>query len=113
MAAMDGLRLAPALIAGVMAHAPARAAPDEALLGKNEGYPVCKATMAVPERCLVGLVSRRDEISPSRKVARGDEVRVLRRVDEELPVRVDEYLARHRTTGLLILKGDVIVAERY
>src|SRR5215470_18098910 len=100
--------LAPLLLATA-----AHAAPDEALLGKAEGYPICGPTMAVPERCLVSLMSRRDEISPSRKVARGDEVRMLKRLDPEPPIRVDEYLARHRTTGLLILKGDVIVTERY
>jgi CubicO group peptidase (beta-lactamase class C family) len=107
------LKLVPALVAGVFVHAQARAAPDEMALGKAEGYPICAAGNVVPERCLVGLVSRRDEISPSRKVPKGAQVRSLKREDKEPDLPIDEYLSRHRTTGLIILKGDTIYAERY
>jgi CubicO group peptidase (beta-lactamase class C family) len=115
------LRLAPALIAGFVG-VQARAAPDEIALGKAEGYPLCAPSLTIPERCLVGLVSRRDEISPARKVSRGATVRELKRAEAEPPMRyryqgetggIDEYLARNRTTGLLILKDDTILAERY
>ena len=110
--------------AAVVAFAPsvARPAPDEEALGKAEGYPVCAPSARVETRCLVGLVSRRDEVTPSRKVARGSEARGLRRADAEPAFRysrrgvatgLDDYLATHRTTGLLILKGDTILAERY
>ena len=109
--------LAPACI-----PATARAAPDEEALGKSEGYPACRPTGRPETRCLVGLVSRRDEVAPSRKVARGASERALRRAGTEPAFRynwrgaantLDDYLASHRTTGLLILKGDTILAERY
>ena len=50
------------------------AAPDEALLGKAEGYPVCRLDDANigPDRCLVGLFSHFDEAYPARKVAQGE-----------------------------------------
>jgi len=43
------------------------AAPDEALLGNAEGYPVCKvaATAGLEQRCLVGNLSHFDEIAPA------------------------------------------------
>ena len=46
------------------------AAPDEAALGKAEGYPLCPASLRSETRCLIGLVSRFDEVVPTRKVAR-------------------------------------------
>ena len=100
----------------------ARAAPDEMALGKAEGYPVCPPSARIETRCLVGLVSRRDEAWPSRKVPKGTELRALARMPEEPMFRyrwrgaeasLDDYLATHRTTGLLVLKGDTILAERY
>ena len=105
-----------------LAPSAARPAPDEEALGKAQGYPVCRPSANVPTHCLVGLVSRRDEVTPSRKVARASEARRLRRADAEPDFRyrwqgttagLDDYLATHRTTGLLILKGDTILAERY
>ena len=83
---------------------------------------MCPASARIETRCLVGLVSRRDEAWPSRKVPKGASVRALARAAEEPPFRyrwrgvegtLDDYLASHRTTGLLILKGDTILAERY
>jgi CubicO group peptidase (beta-lactamase class C family) len=100
----------------------ALAAPDEAALGKAEGYPICPMSVRPDTRCLVGLVSRFDEVFPARKVARGAETRLLKRAAREPAIRyryqsqdggLDDYLSRHRTTGLLILKGDTILAERY
>ena len=111
-----------AALAPACLPAPARAAPDEMALGKAEGYPVCPPSAKIETRCLVGLVSRRDEAWPSRKVARGPEVQTLRRASGEPAFRykwrgaeggLDDYLATHRTTGLLIVKGDTILAERY
>jgi CubicO group peptidase (beta-lactamase class C family) len=109
--------LAPACVPGI-----ARAAPDEMALGKAEGYPVCPPTARIETRCLVGLVSRRDEAWPSRRVPRGRDTFALARAPAEPRFRyrwrgsdhgVDDYLATHRTTGLLVLKGDTILAERY
>jgi len=85
----------------------------EAELGKAEGYPICAPSASIQRKYVVGLVSRRDEISPSRKVARGERVRELKRAPSELDVGFDEYLDRSCTTGLLVLRGDTICAERY
>jgi CubicO group peptidase (beta-lactamase class C family) len=102
--------------------APALAAPDEETLGKAEGYPVCPPSIAMQPRCLVGLVSRYDEVFPSRKVARAAQPRPLKRSPAEPAIRytfngqgsgLDDYLSRNRTTGLVILKDDTILAERY
>lgn len=100
----------------------ARAAPDEVELGRNQGYPLCGPRPRIPTHCLVGELSRRDEVYPSRKVAKGETVQELKRLAAEPEIRftyrsegggLDDYLARNRTTGLVILKGDTIVAERY
>jgi len=102
--------------------ATALAAPDEDRLGKNEGYPICAPAMRTETRCLVGLVSRFDEVYPARKVAKGDQARPLKRAAAEPAIRytyrfagigLDDYLSRNRTTGLLILKGDTVLVERY
>jgi CubicO group peptidase (beta-lactamase class C family) len=102
--------------------ATARAAPDEEALGKSEGYPVCAPTPRVETRCLVGMVSRRDEVAPARKVRRGEKAFELHRAVGEPEFRyawrgtvggIDHYLSTHRTTGLLILKGDTVLVERY
>jgi CubicO group peptidase (beta-lactamase class C family) len=98
------------------------AAPDEDALGKAEGYPVCGSLIAPEMRCLVGLVSRRDEAWPHRFVTKPAKPRELKRAAQEPPIRIDygqyagtidDYLARNRTTGLLILHGDTILVERY
>jgi CubicO group peptidase (beta-lactamase class C family) len=100
----------------------ASAAPDEEALGKAEGYPICPPSLRVETRCLVGLVSRYDEVFAARRVARPSTARALKRVAAEPVIRyayqaqpagLDDYLSRHRTTGLLILKDDTVLAERY
>ena len=110
------------LLAIVLFAAGSFAAPDEAVLGKDEGYPLCPASLRPEPRCLVGLVSRFDEAFPARKVARAPAARPLKRAAAEPAFRytyesqnsgLDDYLARNRTTGLLLLKGDTILAERY
>jgi CubicO group peptidase (beta-lactamase class C family) len=101
------------------------AAPDEELLGKAEGYPVCPLDDANlgPDRCLVGLFSHFDEVYPARTVARAGPVHQLARAAAEPAISyatsdgrrwdVDDFLAKNRTMGLLILKGDCILVERY
>jgi CubicO group peptidase (beta-lactamase class C family) len=112
----------PVLFASVLVAVEGFAAPDEAALGKGEGYPICPPSLEVETRCLVGLVSRRDEISPARKVASGADALPLKRAAAEPAIRytyqslsggLDDYLSRNRTTGILILKGDTILVERY
>jgi CubicO group peptidase (beta-lactamase class C family) len=101
------------------------AAPDEEILGKAEGYPVCRLDDANlgPDRCLVGLFSRFDEVYPARKVARAGPVHQLARAAVEPAISyvmpdgrhwgVDDFLGNNRTMGLLILQGDRILVERY
>jgi CubicO group peptidase (beta-lactamase class C family) len=110
------------ILASLFRASGAFAAPDEHALGKAEGYPLCAPTLRPETRCLIGLVSRFDEVFPARKVARGVAPRPLRRAAREPAIRytylrqsrtLEDYLARNRTTGLLILKGDTILVERY
>ena len=92
------------------------AAPDEALLGKSDGYPVCPvpsgSTAAMAQRCLVGLLSNYDKRTATRKVPHGAP-RELKRVASAPPLGADEYMEGNRNTGLLVLRGDTILAERY
>lgn len=87
------------------------AAPDEAALGKAEGYPVCPIRLG-EERCLVGALSRYDELYAARKVAHGS-ARPLQRGDKAAALNADAWMAANRNTGLLVMKGDTILAERY
>jgi CubicO group peptidase (beta-lactamase class C family) len=100
------------------------AAADEALLGKAEGYPVCKLPQGpTEERCLVGMLSHFDEIVPAHKVAKAAAPRPFQRAASAPPIRysyrgkdgntIDSFLQNGRNTGLLILQGDTILAERY
>lgn len=110
---------------GILLSGAALAAPDEVLLGKAEGYPVCRLDDANigPDRCLVGLFSHFDEAYPARKVARGGPVRKLERAAAEPAISydtldgrrsdVDGFLASRRAMALLILQGDRILVERY
>jgi hypothetical protein len=110
------------LLAGALLACNAIAAPDEEALGKSEGYPVCAPSTPGETRCLVGMVSHYDELLPARKVAKGSEARLLKRVPAEPPMHytyqsqrygVSDYLSHNRATALLILKGDTILVERY
>ena len=103
----------------------ALAAPDEETLGKWQGYPVCTAFdgAQLAQRCLVGLLSNWDQLATTHKVARGETVAPLKRapIEPGIPYKhrdtavpgVDDFLSRHRNTGLLILSGDTILYERY
>ena len=86
-------------------------APNEEVLGKRENYPVCSIELG-QQRCLVGLLSRYDEVVPARKVAKAAAPRVLLRAEKELPA-AEAFMAANRNTGLLVLKGDTILAEHY
>jgi CubicO group peptidase (beta-lactamase class C family) len=87
------------------------AAPDEAALNKARGYPLCPR--ANDAKCLVAQSSRIDEVRPARMVAKGSTVRALKRASPQPDLKLDDFLARNRNTGLLVLKDDTILAERY
>jgi hypothetical protein len=100
------------------------AAPDEEKLGKSEGYPLCPlvSTIPVEEKCLVGMLSHFDTLVPARKVDKGATVFELKRPASEQKITykyqdksgdTDSYQEHSRNTGLLVLKGDQIVVERY
>jgi CubicO group peptidase (beta-lactamase class C family) len=103
---------------------------DEALLGQTERYPVCPLTPGPTEpRCLVGILSHFDEVTPSRKVPKPAAPRVLKRAAREPMISytfgeaytfreqpggtIDGFLQRSRNTGLLVMQGDTILVERY
>jgi len=88
------------------------AAPDEAALGKAEGYPVCKITqLSADPKCLVGTLSHMDEVVPARKVAHGAPS-ALKRQDSP-KIDADAYMANNCDTGLMVIKDGVVLAERY
>jgi CubicO group peptidase (beta-lactamase class C family) len=87
------------------------AAPDEAVLGKAEGYPVCPIQLG-QERCIVGALSNYDKLYTARIVPHGP-VRALKRDEGAAALNVDAWMAANRNSGLLVMKGDSILAERY
>ena len=72
---------------------------------------------ALDQRCYVGNLSHSDEVAPFRIVKAGTP-RLFRHVLKEPAIRyrngnVDTFLAANRSTGLMILKGDTVLVERY
>jgi CubicO group peptidase (beta-lactamase class C family) len=110
---------APAAAGLILFSTVALAAPDEELLGKAQGYPVCAPS---EQRCLVGALSNFDKLVPARKVEKGPSVFELKRPEKEARITyadrgrggdTDWYQQNNRNTGLLVLKGDTIMVERY
>jgi len=110
------------LACAVVLATPAHAAPDEDALGKAEGYPACPPALHVEPRCVVGLVTKRDESYAARRVPKGERVEPITRAAAEPPLAyryaqvsggLDAYLDSTHTTGLLIVKDGTILAERY
>jgi len=112
------------LFAGLLVCGAALAAPDEAVLGKAQGYPVCPTGVPTNQACLVGALSHFDKLYPARTVDKGPVARPLKRAEKEPPIiwrtrkagepkTIDDFLATNRNTGLLVLQGDTILVERY
>ncbi|WP_298728988.1 serine hydrolase [uncultured Pseudomonas sp.] len=105
------------------------AAPDEDKLGKAQGYPAGTAeTWFTNESVRVGTFTSQGEIpgifaGKSNVLAASDTPMPLLRSDREPSIRwdadqlqnltVDDYLARQRVMGLLIVKDGVVQVERY
>ena len=104
-----------ALLVGLAVCVASAAAPDEQALGKSRGYPVCPNSKGSfsPEWCLVGVTSHYHQVYPSRAVKKADSPRPLLRALKAPAVGIDAFLAQHRNTGLLVMQGDTIHAERY
>jgi CubicO group peptidase (beta-lactamase class C family) len=112
------LSLAAAMIAGGCAGK-SQAAPDEELLGKQAGYPVgTPTTWFRDEQARVGSFSRLDSILPHNRLPRADVPRPLP-MATTAPAYVytgrtiDDFLARRRITGLMVIKDGVVQVERY
>ena len=79
---------------------------------------LCSASaLAAPEanKKFVDVWSRMDELHAARGVRKPAEPRELKRVDTPaaLGKLLDEFLDAHPNTGLMVLKGDTVLAERY
>jgi CubicO group peptidase (beta-lactamase class C family) len=101
---------------------PCAAEPDEEALGKSAGYPLGLRWSVMSNR--VGSWSALDQVPgvAGQFVRRGDSVTPLPHATPAPEIKfryrnwgytLDDYLARRRITGLLILKNGQIVAERY
>jgi CubicO group peptidase (beta-lactamase class C family) len=115
------------LMAFAAAHT--EAAPDEDKLGKAQGYPVGNArNWFYDEAVRVGSFSNQGEIegifggkanvlaasdAPMPLTKSADEPRIRWSGDNGRQLGVDDYLARERVMGLLIIKDGVVKVERY
>lgn len=110
-------------LAAMALSLPAQAAPDEELLGKSKGYPVgTRGTWFYDETVRVGSFSHMDSILPHRFLLKSDTPRPLPRaakeqdysyVFENTTRSIDDFLARRRITGLMVVQDGVVQFERY
>jgi CubicO group peptidase (beta-lactamase class C family) len=102
---------------------PARAAPDEDLLGKAAGYPIGKpANWFFDESVRVGSFSRLDSFLPYYTLQKttsplplpkaANEPKLTYRFEQQTHP-IDDFLAHQRVTGLLVIKDGEILTERY
>ncbi len=102
---------------------PARAAPDEELLGQAAGYPVGSPTnWFYNERVRVGSFSHLDSILPHYTLTKPAAPRALPKISsapkieyrfEQQTLTLDDFLNRQRVTGFLLIKDGEVQAERY
>src|SRR5215210_1219547 len=101
----------------------ALAAPDEELLGKKAGYPIgTRANWFYDERVRVGSFSNLDRIiphntlkkaaSPVPLLAPANQPKIEYRFENRM-YTVNDFLARQRVTGLLLIKNGEVLLERY
>jgi CubicO group peptidase (beta-lactamase class C family) len=107
-----------------VAAAPPRvvAGPDAEEYGSREGFPIGNRSTFFRIPFLVGSHSHMDQIFEARVVRRAAEPSWLGRADSvpELTYEfqgvsrtLDEYLARHPATGLIVARGRSLMIERY
>lgn len=117
------------LLLALLLPAAGHAAPDEERLGRDQGYPVgVVGTWFTQESVRVGSFSHQAEISGLmnggvHRLAASGQPLPLPRVATEPAYRwhvgaqrnlsIDDYLARQRVMGLLVLKDGVVQVERY
>ena len=102
---------------------PAGAAPDEDLLGKAAGYPIgTRANWFYDEGVRVGSFSNADKILPHYTLAKSTTPLPLSTTAaapkieyrfENQSYSLDDFLARQRVTGFLLIRDGEVLAERY
>jgi CubicO group peptidase (beta-lactamase class C family) len=102
---------------------PAAAAPDEELLGKSAGYPIgTRANWSYEEGVRVGSFSHLDRILPHYTLEKAASPLLLPKAASEPGIEyrfeqqthtIDDFLARQRATGVLLIKDGEILVERY
>ncbi|MBX3503108.1 MAG: serine hydrolase [Alphaproteobacteria bacterium] len=110
-------------LAAMVLSLPAHAAPDEELLGKSRGYPIgTRSNWFYDETVRVGSFSHMDSILPHRVIAKSDTPRPLPRAAKEQDYTytfdhatrtIEDFLARRRITGLMVVQDGVVQFERY
>jgi CubicO group peptidase (beta-lactamase class C family) len=103
--------------------APAVAAPDEGVLGKADGYPIgSPRNWFYDEHVRVGSFSNLDKILPHYTLEKSASPLQIAKAASEPDIKyrfekqtytVDDFLARERATGLLLIKDGEILVERY
>ncbi|WP_382323909.1 serine hydrolase domain-containing protein [Hydrogenophaga sp. UC242_50] len=127
---MTSLPAVTACLAFTLACVAHAAAPDDALLRGGQGYPpggpVPLASHLVadeqPQHLLNSFSGALEQALAHRIVRKGAHSRPLARAPEEtafvyqhdgLRLGVNDYLDRQRVTGLMVIKDDTVVLERY
>jgi CubicO group peptidase (beta-lactamase class C family) len=119
---LRNLTLATCIALGCLTR-PAMAAPDEEALGKSAGYPSgTRSTWLFDERLRVGSFSNLDGFLPHNTLGKSANPLTLPAANPAPQIKyrfegrthsLDDFLARQRVTGLLIIKDGKILAERY
>ena len=119
---MTGARVISLALAAALTAAHANAAPDEARYSRNQYHLPSPGTGYAVEN-LVATHSRADEIFPTSRVLRRNDSSVLKESSAKIDIRydfqgdrrktIDDFLSAQPVTGLLVLKDDVVVLERY
>ena len=100
----------------------AASGPDAKDYGVDAGYPIGNASTFFRVPYLVGSHSHLDQVFEGRRVRGAVAPSALGRAADEPAIRyrrdgqmrtLDDYLARHPTTGLIIARDDTILVERY
>ena len=121
---LDGCASPPASRTSSAASAPRfnASGPDAEDYGASNGYPFGGRRTFLTPPFLVGSHSHMDQVFAGRFIRRAAIPSPLARAASEPLVQydydgqrftVDDYLARHPVTGLLIARGDTILIERY
>ncbi len=99
---------------GAAAHA--QAGPQADLYGAADGYPVPPNPLQGnpwPAKYRVGAFTHLDQIYKTRTVSRAAEPWAFKGGTFDGQALIDDYLANHPITGLLVARDDQILVERY